>query len=316
LIILSSALLPAGMDAVCVAGMMALGALGAMIVSGALSADRRENDVYLMELPPLRKPNIGKILLRSLLDRTLKVAGRAIAVAAPAGAVIWLLNEWGAVVYLSEWLDAMGNLLGMNGIILLAYVLSIPANELLLPLKKSKNKEEKLKMMGVGGPLLYASPSTGLVALVETRYKFMVFGKSELACVYRIADLMQYDFEEETTKNSEGKEEKKQYCTMMFKDTAGMYGFRLAVSGQKEYESIAKYFDTLFGIQKTLGNSFKNAKRQLDAFKSVANTVKAAAAGTLDEAQAAQTIGALDASVYGDRTQWIEKADAALAAYK
>jgi ferrous iron transport protein B len=105
-----------------------------MIVSGALSADRRENDVYLMELPPLRKPNIGKILLRSLLDRTLKVAGRAIAVAAPAGAVIWLLNEWGAVVYLSEWLDAMGNLLGMNGIILLAYVLSIPANELLLPL--------------------------------------------------------------------------------------------------------------------------------------------------------------------------------------
>ena len=64
-------------------------------------------------------------------------------------------------------------------------------NELLLPLKKSKNKEEKLKMMGVGDPLLYASPSTGLVALVETRYKFMVFGKSELACVYRIADLMQ-----------------------------------------------------------------------------------------------------------------------------
>ena len=134
LIILSGALLPAGMDAVCVAGMVALGALGAMVVSGALSADRRENDVYLMELPPLRKPNIGKILLRSLLDRTLKVAGRAIAVAAPAGAVIWLLNEWGAVVYLSKWLDAMGNLLGMNGIILLAYVLSIPANELLLPL--------------------------------------------------------------------------------------------------------------------------------------------------------------------------------------
>ena len=189
-------------------------------------------------------------------------------------------------------------------------------NELLLPLKKSKDKDEKLKMMGVGGPLLYASPSTGLVALVETRYKFMIFGKSELACVYRIADLVQYDFEEETTQNSEGKEEKKQYCTMMFKDTAGLYGFRLAVSGQKEYESIAKYFDTLFGIQKTLGNSFKNAKRQLDAFKSIANTVKAAASGTLDEAQAAQTVGALDASVYGDRTQWIEKADAALAAYK
>ena len=187
-------------------------------------------------------------------------------------------------------------------------------NELLLPLKKSKNKDEKLKQLGTGN--LYVSPSTGLVALVETRYKFIVFGKSEFACVYRLADLAQYDFEEETVKNSEGKEEKKPYCVMMFRNTAGLYGFRLEVRGKKDYESIAKYFDTLFGIQKTLGNSFKNAKRQLDAFKSVANTVKAAAAGTLDEAQAAETIGALDASVYGDRTQWIEKADAALAAYK
>ena len=189
-------------------------------------------------------------------------------------------------------------------------------NELLLPLKKSKNKTEKLEQMGIGGPLLYASPTTGLVALVETRYKFMVFGKSEHVCVYRIADLMQYDFEEEEVENSEGKKEKKQYCVMMFKDTAGMAAFRLAVSGRKECESIAKYFDTLFGIQKTLGNSINNAKRQLNAFKSLADTVKAAAAGTLDEAQAAQAAGALDASVYGDRTQWIEKADAALAPYK
>lgn len=188
-------------------------------------------------------------------------------------------------------------------------------NELLFPLKKSKNKDEKLKMMGVGGTLLYASPSTGLVALVEARYKFMMFGKSEVACVYRIADLMHYDYEEEMVQGSDGKEEKKQYCSMMFKDTVGLYGFRLPVSGQKEYESIAKYFDTLFGIQKTLRNSFKNAKRQLDAIKSVANTVKAAASGTLDEAQAAETVGALDVSVYGDRAQWIAKADSALAPY-
>lgn len=187
--------------------------------------------------------------------------------------------------------------------------------ELLLPLKKSKNKDEKLKMMGIGNPLLYASPSTGLVALVETRYKFLVFGKSELACVYRIADLMQYDFEEEVTKNSEGKEEKQQYCVMTFKETAGMYTFRLKVSGQKSYESVAKYFDKLFGIQKTLGNSINNAKRQLDAIKSMAGAIKSAADGTLDEAQAAQAVGALDTSVYGDRTELIAKADAALAPY-
>jgi len=188
--------------------------------------------------------------------------------------------------------------------------------ELLLPLKKSKNKDEKLKALGVGGPLLYASPSTGLVALVETRYKFMVFGKSELACVYRIADLVQYDYEEEKVKNSDGKMETKEYCNMVFKDTVGMHSFRLEVANSKSYESLAKYFDTLFGIQKTLGNSFKNAKRQLDAIKSVAGAVKAAAAGTLDETAAEGTMNTLDAAIYGDRTELIAKADAALAAYK
>jgi hypothetical protein len=189
-------------------------------------------------------------------------------------------------------------------------------NELLLPLKKSKNKDEKLKMLGVGGPLLYVSPSTGLVALVETRYKIFIFGKSELACIYRLADLVRYDYEEEKIKNSEGKEETKEFCYLVFKDTAGMSSFRLEVANSKSYEAMAKYFDTLFGIQKTLGNSFKNAKRQINAIKSAAEAVKAAAAGTLDEAQAAETIGALDASVYGDRTQWIAKADAALARFQ
>lgn len=189
-------------------------------------------------------------------------------------------------------------------------------NELLLPLKKAKDKEEKLKCFGVGGPLLYVSPSTGLVALVETRYKFFIFGKSQIACVYRLADLVEYSYEEEQVQNSEGKTETKEYCYMMFKDTTGMSGFRLEVANSKSYESMAKYFDTLFGIQKTLGNSFKNAKRQMNAIKSFIGAAKAAANGTLDEAQGAQTIAALDASVYGDRTQWIQKADAALEPYE
>ena len=189
-------------------------------------------------------------------------------------------------------------------------------NELLLPLKKSKDKEQKLKCLGTGGPLLYVSASTGLVALVETNYKFFLFGKTQRACVYRLADLMQYDYETEKVKGSDGKTETKEYCAMMFKDTAGMYGFRLGVGNSKSYESIAKYFDTLFGIQKTFRNSFKNAKRQMDAIKSITAAAKAAAAGTLDEEQATAAMGALDASVYGDRTEWIRKADEALAAFE
>lgn len=189
-------------------------------------------------------------------------------------------------------------------------------NELLLPLKKAKDKDAKLKALGVGGPLLYVSPSTGLVALVETRYKFFIFGKTELACVYRLADLIRYDYEEEQVKNSEGKTETKEYCYMLFKDTAGMYDFRLEVANSASYESLAKYFDKLFGIQKTLGNSVKNAKRQINAIKSFVSAAKAAVDGTLDEKQAAETVDALDASVYGDRTEWIAKADAALSAFQ
>lgn len=185
--------------------------------------------------------------------------------------------------------------------------------ELLLPLKKAKNKDEKLKSFGNGSTLMYVSPSTGLVAIVEKRYKIFIFGKTELACVYRLADLVKYDYEEEKVKNSEGKMETKKFCHMLFNNTFGMYDVRLETSS---YESMAKYLDKLFGIQKTLGNALNNAKRQIDAVKSFTNAVKAAKDGTLDEAQAEATIGALDASVYGDRTEWIRKADEALAKYK
>lgn len=102
---------------------------------------------------------------------------------------------------------------------------------------------------------------------------------------------------------------------MTFKNTAGLYSFRLETRSQKDYESIAKYFDTLFGIQRTLGNSFNNARRQLDAIKGAASLVKGAVNGTMDEAQAVQAAGAVDAYFMGDRTEWIRKADEALAPY-
>ena len=185
-------------------------------------------------------------------------------------------------------------------------------NQIFEPLIKTKNKEEKLKQLG-RGEYIYVSPSTGLIAYPDIRYKIFIFGKTTLACVYRIADLYGYEFEEETKKNSEGKEETEHYCRLLFHNTAGLYSFRIGVSGQKDYADICKYFDTMFGIQKTLGNMANNFKSQLNAAKSIADTIKAAQDGTLDEAQAAETAETLDAAVYGDRTEWIAKADAALA---
>ena len=188
-------------------------------------------------------------------------------------------------------------------------------NQIFVPLKKTKNKEEKLKSLG-RGEYIYVSPSTGLIAYTDDRYKIFLFGKTTYACVYRIADLYGYEYEEEKVKNSEGKEETKCYCRLLFHNTAGLYSFRIGVSGQKDYDYVCKYFDTLFGIQKTLRNSMNNAKRQLNALKGAASIVKGAVSGTIDEAQAAEAVGAVDAYFMGDRTEWIAKADAALAPYK
>ena len=135
LILLGSLFFSGAGAALSVAGGIALGVLGAMAVSGILShtALRHEKSTFLMEMPPFRRPHFGQILVRSLLDRTLRIAGRAFAVAAPAGAVLWCLTHFSLLGDLSTFLDPAGRLLGMNGVILLAFVMALPANELVIP---------------------------------------------------------------------------------------------------------------------------------------------------------------------------------------
>lgn len=188
--------------------------------------------------------------------------------------------------------------------------------DIFVPLLKTKNKEEKLRQIyGLKGVTAYVSPSTGLMAIIEDRYKFMFFGKSTLACVYRVADLYGYEYECETSKDSEGKEIQKHYCVFQFRNTSGMYAPRIEIGSVNDHQNLEKYFNELFGIQKTLRNSMNNARRQLDALKGAAAVVKGAVTGNLDEEQAAQAVGAVDAYFMGDRTEWIAKADAALAPY-
>lgn len=93
----------------------------------------------ILELPPYRKPQFGKILIRSILDRTLFVLGRAIAVAAPAGLVIWLLanigiNGQSLLVIIANFLNPFAKLMGLDGYILTAFILGMPANEIVLPI--------------------------------------------------------------------------------------------------------------------------------------------------------------------------------------
>ena len=94
---------------------------------------------FTLELPPYRRPQLGRVIVRSVLDRTLFVLGRAAAVAAPAGLVIWLAANVtaGGVSILgrcAEFLDPLGRLMGLDGVILIAFVLGFPANEIVLPI--------------------------------------------------------------------------------------------------------------------------------------------------------------------------------------
>lgn len=94
---------------------------------------------FMLELPPYRKPQVGKILIRSIFDRTLFVLGRAISVAAPAGLVIWLfanisIGDISILTYVANFLDPFANLMGLDGYILTAFILGLPANEIVLPI--------------------------------------------------------------------------------------------------------------------------------------------------------------------------------------
>lgn len=94
---------------------------------------------FTLELPPYRPPQIGKILVRSVFDRTLFVLGRAVSVAAPAGAVLWVLANVTAgdgtlLSVLSAALDPVGRVLGLDGVILLAFLLGFPAGEIVVPI--------------------------------------------------------------------------------------------------------------------------------------------------------------------------------------
>ncbi len=123
-----------------VMGVVVVGIVLMFASSWALSRTvlRGEVSTFHLELPPYRPPQFWQTLYTSLIDRTLIVLWRALVFAAPAGAVIWLtcnIEVGGASIaaHLIEWLDGPAWFMGLNGIILLAYVLAIPANEIVVP---------------------------------------------------------------------------------------------------------------------------------------------------------------------------------------
>ncbi len=121
-------------------GVMVLGVAGTLACSRLLSATVLKGmpSSFALELPPFRKPRVGQVIVRSVLDRTLFVLGRAVAVAAPAGAVIWLMANvqvggMSLLAHCTEFLDPFAQLFGLDGVILVAFILGWPANEIVIP---------------------------------------------------------------------------------------------------------------------------------------------------------------------------------------
>jgi len=122
-------------------GVIVLGVAVTVVTSRILSATvlKGTPSSFYLELPPYRRPQIGKVIVRSVMDRTLFVLGRAVSVAAPAGLVIWVFANisFGGVSLLSrcaELLQPFAYIMGLDGYILLAFILGFPANEIVVPI--------------------------------------------------------------------------------------------------------------------------------------------------------------------------------------
>jgi ferrous iron transport protein B len=141
-----------------VVGVVLIGVGFTFLMSWLLSRTilKGEASAFTLELPPYRRPNIARIFYTSIIDRTIFVLWRAMQTAAPAGAVIWILANipYGSGSLASaivEWLNPFGFLLGLDGVILLAYIIAIPANEIVVP---------TMMMLYLGAGMMVDGPGT------------------------------------------------------------------------------------------------------------------------------------------------------------
>jgi ferrous iron transport protein B len=121
-------------------GIVLFGILIALLISGALSRTvlKGEPSAFALEMPPYRRPQPFRVLYTSLIDRTLFVLWRAIVWAAPCGAIAWIMGnvyvgDLSVMAHVSGFLDPLGHAIGLDGVILLAYIIAIPANEIVVP---------------------------------------------------------------------------------------------------------------------------------------------------------------------------------------
>ncbi|WP_027701874.1 ferrous iron transport protein B [Metaclostridioides mangenotii] len=127
--------------ALSVTGIMILGVITTLLVSYTLSKTLLKGvpSTFTLELPPYRAPKVGRIIYTSIIDRTIFVLGRAVIVAIPAGVITWILanlyvGDISVLSHIGSFLDPIAKLIGLDGFILLAFILGFPANEIVIPI--------------------------------------------------------------------------------------------------------------------------------------------------------------------------------------
>lgn len=175
-------------SALVVASIVITGIMITLAISWLLSRTllKGESSSFTLELPPYRKPQVITVLIRSFFDRTIFVLWRAVKVAAPAGALIWFLanitvGENSFIAYLADFLDPLGRIMGLDGVILLAFILGLPANEIVIPIMVMTYLSEgamiELDSLSAFRQLLLDQGWTWLTAL-----NFMLFSLLHFPC--------------------------------------------------------------------------------------------------------------------------------------
>ena len=127
--------------ALCITLLIIFGVIITLLVSYILSKTLLKGitSTFTLELPPYRAPQFGRVIYTSIVDRTIFVLGRAITIAIPAGIIIWLcaniyIGDTSILVYVANFLDPLAKIIGLDGFILLAFILGFPANEIVIPI--------------------------------------------------------------------------------------------------------------------------------------------------------------------------------------
>ena len=187
-------------------------------------------------------------------------------------------------------------------------------DKLFIPRKKPADKSMKLKKFG--GGCIEVANDIGLMALVAKRGGFLFWGGENYYMVFRLGDLYKYDYSCMLTggSDSRGKSNKKDFINLGFWDTTGCDEVKIEMPYDSSVVDAAKYFDQCFGLKRDYKAMFSVWKNQIGDLKKAFQKVKTSFSGKTDESEdsAKHLTQAERFQRYGDRTEWLAKADAAI----